>query len=197
MNDPIAAAKKQLRAELKARRQVLTASGCMADAGAALTRYAVLSRVIENPNACIAGFAATAEEIPTASLLAHLDGAGVALCLPVIVGTAKPLIFRSWRPGDAMGSGQWGIAEPLPDAPVVVPDVVLVPLLGFTRSGYRIGYGGGFYDRTLAQLRAVKTIVAIGVACDEQEVEDVPRDAFDQPVDWMLTPTRLFRCEAN
>ena len=71
-------------------------------------------------------------------------------------GRGKPLLFRAWAPGDEMAPAHWGIAEPLPDKPVVDPDVVLVPLLAFDASGYRLGYGGGFYDRTLADLRAHK-----------------------------------------
>ena len=78
-----------------------------------------------------------------------------------------PLVFRAWSPGDAMGKVQWGIAEPLPDKPVLEPDVALVPLLAFDAAGHRLGYGGGFYDRTLARLRAIKPVVAVGIAYDE------------------------------
>ena len=64
-------------------------------------------------------------------------------------GKGKPLLFRAWAPGDAMDSGVWGIAEPKADKPALEPDILLVPLLAFDRRGWRLGYGGGFYDRTL------------------------------------------------
>jgi 5-formyltetrahydrofolate cyclo-ligase len=84
---------------------------------------------------------------------------------------------------------KWGIVEPLPDKPAVDPDVLIVPLLAFDKRGYRLGYGGGFYDRTLARLRAVKPVITVGVAYDEQEVDVVPTDVYDQQLDWMLTPS--------
>ena len=73
------------------------------------------------------------------------------------------------------------------DAPVLTPDILLVPLLAFDMNGFRLGYGAGFYDRTLAGLRAKGRVTAIGVAFDEQQVEAVPRDAYDEALDWVLT----------
>ena len=93
-----------------------------------------------------------------------------------------------------MGKVQWGIAEPLPDKPVLEPDVVLVPLLAFDATGYRLGYGGGFYDRTLARLRAIKPVVAVGIAYDELKVDAVPHLDYDQRLDWVLTPSGPLRC---
>src|SRR5205809_163684 len=81
--------------------------------------------------------------------------------LPVMQGNALPLLFRAWTPGDPMEAAVWGIGEPLPSAPYVEPAVLLVPLLAFDLMGYRLGYGGGFYDRTLADLRARKSVIAI------------------------------------
>ena len=88
----------------------------------------------------------------------------------------------------------WGIREPLPTAPLVEPDVLLSPLLAFDARGYRLGYGGGFYDRTLARLRGIKTVVAIGLALDEQKVDAVPHADYDERVDWVLTPSGPLRC---
>ena len=146
------------------------------------------------PGAVVSGFSAIRDEIDPAALLARLQAAGYRLCLPVMEGKGLPLVFRGWSPGDAMGKVQWGIAEPLPDKPVLEPDVLLVPLLAFDATGYRLGYGGGFYDRTLARLRAVKPVVAVGVAYDELKVDAVPHQGYDQPLDWVLTPSGPLRC---
>ena len=146
------------------------------------------------PGAIVSGFSAIRDEIDPAALLARLGGEGFRLCLPVMQGKGLPLVFRAWSPGDGMGKVQWGIAEPLPDKPMLEPDVVLVPLLAFDATGYRLGYGGGFYDRTLERLRAIKPVEAVGVAYDELKVDAVPHQVYDQPLDWVLTPSGPLRC---
>jgi 5-formyltetrahydrofolate cyclo-ligase len=146
------------------------------------------------PSAIVSGFSAIKDEIDAGPLLVHLAGEGFRLALPVMQGKGKPLLFRSWAPGDEMGTATWGIAEPLPSRAVLEPDVVLVPLLAFDAHGYRLGYGGGFYDRTLAELRAKKPIVAVGIAYDELKVDAVPHLDYDQPIDWVLTPSGPLRC---
>ena len=145
-------------------------------------------------SAIVSGFSAIRDEIDPGALLARLHQDGHRLGLPVMQGKGMPLLFRAWAPGDAMGKVQWGIAEPLPDKPVVEPDVVLVPLLAFDAAGYRLGYGGGFYDRTLERLRAIKPVVAVGIAYDELEVDAVPHQSYDQRLDWVLTPSGPLRC---
>ena len=86
-----------------------------------------------------------------------------------------------------MDSGPFGIAEPKQSAEVLRPDVLLVPLLAFDRVGYRLGYGGGFYDRTLRELRALKPVLAIGVAFAAQETPETPRGSMDEKLDWVIT----------
>jgi 5-formyltetrahydrofolate cyclo-ligase len=113
----------------------------------------------------------------------------------VVAKKGQPLVFRAWVPGDAMDKGVWGIPEPKPDKPVLEPDILLVPLLAFDVDGCRLGYGGGFYDRTLARLRAIKPVVAIGLAYDEQRVNAVPHLDYDQRLDWVLTPSGPIRCQ--
>ncbi len=137
----------------------------------------------------VSGYAALPGELDPAILLAGLHGAGFSLALPVTIGRAIPLIFRNWMPGDAMGKGYQGIAEPVPSAAEVLPDIVLLPLLAFDDQGYRLGYGGGHYDRTLVQLRAQKPVIAVGLAYDQQKVDAVPHDRYDQRLDWILTPS--------
>ena len=109
-------------------------------------------------------------------------------------GKGKPLIFRAWTPGDAMDQGVWGIAEPKPDKPELEPDVLLVPLLAFDRAGWRMGYGGGFYDRTLRGLACAQAVIAVGLAYDEQNIDAVPHLDYDERLDWVLTPSGPIRC---
>ena len=78
-----------------------------------------------------------------------------------------------------------------------MPDVLLVPLLAFDRNGWRLGYGGGFYDRTLAGLKARKPVIAVGIAYDELEVDAVPHESYDQRLDWVFTPSRPICCNTN
>ena len=116
------------------------------------------------------------------------------LCLPVMVGKMKPLLFRRYNPGDAMRERAWGIREPMETAEVVTPDLLLVPLLAVDPRGARLGYGGGFYDRTLGELRQTRRIVAVGVGYDEQVVGEVPVEPYDALLDWVLTPSGLSQC---
>ncbi len=133
-------------------------------------------------------------EIDTRPLLGKLAGEGWTTCLPIVIGLGEPLIFRHWMPGQPTVPGTWNIPQPTDDAALVEPDVLLVPMMAFDRAGYRLGYGGGFYDRTLEQLRAKKTITAIGVAYSAQEVDSVPHGSHDQPLDYVMTEKGCFAC---
>jgi 5-formyltetrahydrofolate cyclo-ligase len=186
--------KRDLRARMRAWRASLGVRE-MADAADALAAQGLSFLPPLASNALVSGFASLPEELRTWPLLRRLARNGVRLALPVIQGKGLPLLFRGWTPGDAMDSGVWGIAEPKADKPQVEPDVVLVPLLAFDRRGWRLGYGGGFYDRTLAGLRRRKPIVAVGLAYDGQEVDAVPRLEYDQRLDWVLTPSGPRQCK--
>ena len=142
----------------------------------------------------VSGFYPYLSEISVLELLGRLASAGWATALPVVVAKDEPLIFRRWSPGEALVSGLWGIQIPPGTALEVSPDVLLVPMLAYDARGYRLGYGGGFYDRTLAKLRASKKITAIGVAYSGQEVEEVPHDEHDQPLDWIMTERETMKC---
>ena len=109
------------------------------------------------------------------------------LALPAIVAPDQPLMFRTWHADARLASGPFGTSHPEDDAQDVVPDIVLVPLAAFDRRGHRIGYGGGYYDRTLQKLRAASTIVAAGVAFAVQEVETIPASHHDALLDIVLT----------
>jgi 5-formyltetrahydrofolate cyclo-ligase len=151
--------------------------------------------IVANRNfRCVSAFFPYQSEIDTRPLLGRLAGEGWTSALPIVVAKGEPLIFRRWYPGELTVPGMWGIPVPTERAPLVEPDVLLVPLLAFDRKGYRLGYGGGFYDRTIAGLRARKTIVAIGVAYAGQEVDSVTRDAHDQPLDFVMTEREVIKC---
>ncbi|MGL6182758.1 MAG: 5-formyltetrahydrofolate cyclo-ligase, partial [Aestuariivirga sp.] len=135
----------------------------------------------------VSGFIPYKSEITTLPLMAALLRLGWRTALPVVIAPDTPLVFRAWSPGDRLEPGVWDIPVPLAAAPEVLPDLLLVPGLSFDRKGFRLGYGGGFYDRTLAKLRAVKPVTAIGVAYHAQIVDEVVRDAFDAPLDYLMT----------
>ena len=139
------------------------------------------------PGAIVSGFMPLKSEINPLPLMRKLAGAGAKLALPVIDARGKPLILRAFTFGDALDSGQWGIREPKPEAPEVAPDIMLVPLLAFDRTGHRVGYGAGYYDRTIAKFRAMKTVVAVGIAYAAQEIEAVPITERDARLDLVLT----------
>lgn len=112
------------------------------------------------------------------------------VCVPVVPGRAQPLLFHRWAPDMPMVEGAFGAYVPA-RAELLVPQALIVPMLGFDRRGYRLGYGGGFYDRTLQRLRAQGRCLAIGFAFDAQELNELPIDENDQRLDVMITPTRL------
>jgi 5-formyltetrahydrofolate cyclo-ligase len=139
------------------------------------------------PGTIVSGFMPLKSEINPLPLMRKLAGAGAKLALPVIDARGKPLILRAFTFGDVLNSGQWGIREPKPEAPEVAPDIMLVPLLAFDRTGHRVGYGAGYYDRTIAKFRAMKTVVAVGIAYAAQEIEAVPITERDARLDLVLT----------
>ena len=146
-------------------------------------------RPVKTP-AIVSGFWPMAEELDVRPLMAELFEQGCQLALPVVVAGKQPLVFRAWRPGDPLEAGVFGTLHPSPGRDVVEPDALIVPLLAVDEEGWRLGYGGGFYDRTLARLRGRKTITAVGVGFDAQRVSDVPHGPDDQRLDWLLTDKR-------
>src|SRR4029077_1088882 len=120
-------------------------------------------------------------------LMRKLADAGARLALPAVAGRGKPLIMRGWQWGETLAAGGWGIREPTPNAPEVEPDILLVPLLAFDRSGHRIGHGAGYYDMTIHRLRALKPVTAVGIAFAAQEVPKIPTTPRDERLDLVLT----------
>ncbi len=184
----VAEAKLRLREAAKARRAAIPARK------RAQLSVEVAGRVTALlgawPTAAVSAFLSIGDELDTEPVIAALVANGHAVGLPVMHGKSRPLLFRQYQPGDELRTVQWGIREPLETAALVDPDVLLLPLLAFDRTGHRLGYGGGYYDRTLCALRARRAIVAVGLAFDEQEVDAVPHLDYDERLDWVVTPTR-------
>jgi 5-formyltetrahydrofolate cyclo-ligase len=137
--------------------------------------------------AVVSGFMPMRTEINPLPLMRRLAAAGAQLALPVIQGRGKPLLMRAWSFGAPLEARQWGIKEPLDAAPIVEPDILLVPLACFDRTGHRIGYGAGYFDKTIRALRAKKRVSAIGLAFAAQEIPRVPATDFDERLDLVLT----------
>jgi len=140
--------------------------------------------------AIVSGFWPIKEEIDIRPLLIELHNQGCQLALPVVQGKGQPLLFRAWRPGDPLEAGVFGTLQPQARRETIEPEALLVPLLACDEEGWRLGYGGGFYDRTLLGLRARKRVTAVGVAFNAQLVPEVPRGPDDQRLDWLLTDQR-------
>ncbi|MBX9758756.1 MAG: 5-formyltetrahydrofolate cyclo-ligase [Beijerinckiaceae bacterium] len=142
----------------------------------------------------VAAFWPVGSEPDTLMLMAALDYHDFVAALPVTGAQGEPLTFRRWRQGQPLVEGPMRIPEPAPRLPLVVPDLLFVPTAAFDRRGYRVGYGGGFYDVTLAALRAYRAAPAIGIAYACQEVEAIPEEDHDQPLDFVLTESELIDC---
>ena len=134
----------------------------------------------------LAGYMPMRTEIDCLPALAAHSARGGAVAVPVILAPATPLQFRIWLPDTNMVAGAFGALIP-ESGDWLTPTILIVPLLAFDRLGYRLGYGGGFYDRTLEGLRAQGPVLAIGYAYGAQEVEAVPIEPTDQPLDLIVT----------
>ena len=180
--------KRRLRRSARAARAAAAAADRAAGGPAAgALRDHVLAAVPLAPGAVVAGYWPLGDEIDPRPLLEALHRCGVRLALPAIRAPGEPLDFRLWQPGDALRPAGFSTREPLPGAPTVEPAVLLVPLLAFDAEGFRLGYGGGFYDRSLALLRQAGDILAVGLAYAAQQVSAVPREATDQALDLVVT----------
>jgi len=137
------------------------------------------------------------DEPDTLPLIEALAAHSFRAALPVTVSRAAPLAFRQWRPGDPTVPGAMKIPEPLASAEALEPDLLFVPLACFDRRGHRIGYGAGHYDRTLAGLRAARSTMAVGIAYSAAEAPEIPDEAHDQRLDFILTERELIDCRGG
>ncbi len=175
--DAIAAEKARLRQACRAERRR------RAHAAGERLAEAFLAAVPLQADAVVSGYWPFADEIDPRPLLAALHDRGHRLCLPVTV-TGEPLSFRAWTPGEALVPGPFDTREPAPEKAALRPDCLLVPLLAVDGEGYRLGYGGGFYDRTLA---ALGDAISVGLAFSFQVCQRLPRAAHDSPLDWLVS----------
>jgi 5-formyltetrahydrofolate cyclo-ligase len=190
MSSPLASGEKAtLRATALAARDALSAEERAAAALALATRGLPFAIA---PGAIVSGYSPIRSEIDPVPLMRALAGQGARLALPAVMARGKSLAFRAWSPHDRLLLGPLGILEPSPAAAELIPDIMLVPLAAFDRAGHRIGYGAGHYDFTLAHVRKIKPIAAIGVGFAVQEIEAVPALPHDVALDYVLTETRAF-----
>ena len=147
-----------------------------------------LMDVISATATTVAGYRSIRSEADITGAMRLCLERGQKLCLPIIEAQDKPLFFRRWRMEETLENGRYGIEVPPINAPTAKPDVILVPLVAFDRSLHRLGYGAGYYDRTISALRAQeKTVQIIGVAYSMQETDAIPVDEFDQKLDVIVT----------
>ena len=144
------------------------------------------SRCLQVP--CVSGYSPLKSEISPVPLMRRVVGcrrANSRCRLWSVVDTRSSC--APGRSANRLVPAQWGIREPKPEAPEAFPDILIVPLVAFDRSGYRLGYGAGYYDMTIARLRKMKKVVAIGIAFAAQEVDAVPKTARDEKLDLVFT----------
>jgi 5-formyltetrahydrofolate cyclo-ligase len=186
---PTDQSKADLRAAALASRDALSGEQRTAAAEAMATRGLPFEVM---PGAVVSGYSPIRSEIDPAPLMRALAARGARLALPAVMARGKSLAFRAWSPDDRLLLGPLGILEPSPAAAEIIPDIMLVPLAAFDRLGHRIGYGAGHYDYTLAHLRKMKPVTAIGLAFAAQEIEAVPALQHDVALDYVLTETQMF-----
>ena len=176
--------KAALRADLKILREELSARD--PDAGETLARKFPM-KLLERYGPMVAAYWPIGSEIDPLPLIRRLKNEGNAdICLPRLEPDGS-MRFRAWAPGNELVEGRFGLQEPADSAPQVQPTLVLAPLLGFDRQGSRLGYGQGHYDRALSQLRSGGRVFVCGLAFQGQEVDEIPAEPHDVPLDWVMT----------
>lgn len=177
------------------RKSALDARDAMEEAARAAAGEKVATRGLPfemAPGAIVSGYSPIRSELNPVPLMHKLAGQGAKLALPAVLARGKSLMFRAWSPGDRLTMGPLGILEPSPAMAELIPDIMLVPLAAFDCLGHRIGYGAGHYDFTLAHLRKLKPIIAIGLGFAAQEIKIVPALAHDVALDYVLTEKKAF-----
>ncbi len=190
-SDDVRRRKADLRARALARRaEIWRRAGV--DAGASLAERFL--EAVSPPSAgIVSAYVPLLHEIDVWPLLTRLHARGHGCALPVAERRGVPLVFRQWAPDTPLSPGLFGVPEPDGGSPVLRPDLVGVPLVAFDRAGGRLGYGAGFYDRTLAALRRTAPVVAVGIAFAGQEWPQVPTEPHDEPLDWIITEREAIR----
>lgn len=177
--------KKKIREQCLAKREAINERDAKKAADAIIDH---LLHFIPPPVRFIAGYRPIRGELDVTPVLKRLAKRDHMICLPVMMGRDRPLQFRRWSIGNPMDKDRYGIEIPPITEPVIVPDVVIVPLVAFDDEGRRLGYGAGFYDRTIRQLRDEKEdLRIIGAAYSKQRVKSIPADMHDEYLDAVVT----------
>ena len=190
--NPLSEKKAKLRVEAASRRKRISLQSSALAAQAIAERGIPLIESLDFPRDA-SGYHAIRYELDPLPLLTRLHGQGYRLGLPR-TGEGPSLSFREWFPGCPLVRGKLGVFEPSDMQPAMQPAIVLVPVLAFDRDGNRLGYGAGYYDACLRDLRRGARVIAIGIAFDEQEVPEIPREPQDEPLDMVLTPSGVIAC---
>src|ERR1700722_19405260 len=185
---PAGQSKSDLRTAALAAREALSTEQRAAAAQALAARGLPLEIT---PGTIVSGYSPIRGEFDPVPLMRKLAERGAQLALPAVMARGKSLAFRAWSPSDRLMLGPLGILEPSPAATELIPDIMLVPLAAFDRLGHRIGYGAGHYDYTLAHLRKLKHVIAVGLAFAAQEIVAVPALPHDVALDCVLTETEV------
>ncbi|MHA7857601.1 MAG: 5-formyltetrahydrofolate cyclo-ligase [Henriciella sp.] len=172
-----------LRAALKERREELAARD--PDAGETVADKFPM-KLFERYGPTVALYLPIGSEIDPKPLMGKLAAAGAKLALPCVQDDGS-MVYRAYTRGDMLEQRPFGLLEPNPEVPEVNPTLVITPLLGFDRNGNRLGYGKGHYDRALTRLRDQGRVFVCGLAYFGQEVEEVPAEPHDVPLDWVMT----------
>ena len=182
-------AKARIRTAAKASRDAHFAALTPAERCAAAVMLA--ERVMQRLTAprIVAVYLPIGSECDPLLLIDRLEAIGVRLALPHVTGRRGLMRFLAWTPGDPLPAGPMGLRQPLPDAPELVPDTVIVPLLAFDAALHRLGYGAGHYDRALVQLPNAQRI---GLGWEVQRVDALPVDSWDVPLHAVATETQWY-----
>ena len=182
MNDTID--KSELRRRMRVARNEYVESLSQSDLGIAFSRIPAPLDPFLRPDKIIAGYIAVGSEADPLRLIEQAQQKGCATALPHVTSKSSPMRFLRWTPGDALEDGPFGLKQPPAEAEPCAPDVVLTPLVAFDASMMRLGQGAGHYDRALSLL---DNAIAVGVAWSIQQVENIPADPWDIPLDAVLT----------
>lgn len=177
-----------------ARQRRLDAAEAVGPDAADAVAVQVARLVAELPEGPVGGYAAKGSELSCWPALALLAAQGRTVALPRILSADAPLAWLPWRPGDRLTEGRFGVQVPADPGPPVRPTVLLVPMLAFTEDGKRLGYGGGFFDRSLFDLRRTGALTAIGIAYAGQAVDRLPWEPHDQTLDAIVTERSAWWC---
>jgi len=172
-----------LRNKAKAKRAALSLSFMQQAATQAADNF-LQNIPLERQN-IIAAYYAMNNELKVLPLVEKLWAKNKKICLPSVIENNQPMIFRAWQRGDELIAGAHDIKAPNESAPILVPDIIIMPLVAFDKSGNRLGYGKGYYDRTIAQMD--KKPLLVGYAYSVQEVESIEYESHDMPLDYLVS----------